>query len=203
MNTLVQLTKNRQIITTSKRIAEVFGKEHKNVIKAINKLVGDMNDAKDLGGLTFEPTSYVDTQGRDKKQYIMNRDGFTLLAMGFTGPKALKFKLQYIQAFNEMEAKLRAQDVQKKVEALMSARWVDSRVKPENDRKNNVPENDVTFNGVGVLQNSWEVSDADLIRVLHNWHATKNKKETEEFRRLHAENDELRGRLNRISQALE
>lgn len=203
MNTLVQLTKNRQIITTSKRIAEVFGKEHKNVIKAINKLVGDMNDAKDLGGLTFEPTSYVDTQGRDKKQYIMNRDGFTLLAMGFTGPKALKFKLQYIQAFNEMEAKLRAQDVQKKVEALMSARRVDSRVKPENDRKNNVPENDVTFNGAGVLQNSWEVSDVDLIRVLHNWHATKNKKETEEFRRLHAENDELRGRLNRISQALE
>lgn len=55
----------------------------------------------------------------------------------------------------------------------------------------------------GALQNSWEVSDADLIRVLHNWHHTKNKKETEEFRRLHAENDELRGRLNRISQALE
>ena len=181
MDTLVQLTKNRQIITTSKRIAEVFGKEHKNVIKAINKLVGDMNDAKDLGGLTFEPTSYVDTQGRDKKQYIMNRDGFMLLAMGFTGPKALKFKLQYIQAFNEMEAKLRAQEVQKKVEALMSARRVDDKAG----------------------KTDWEVSDEDLIRVLHNWHNTKNKKDTEEFRRLHTEIEALKQKLTDIKKALQ
>lgn len=200
MNNLIQISKDKQAVTTSIRVAEVFGKQHCNVLKAVNRLIGEMRIQGDFNHtqngvvngvksdvVKFAVGSYKDPKGESRKQYIMNRDGFTLLAMGFTGPKALKFKLQYIQAFNEMEAKLRAQDVQKKVEALMSARRVDSRVKPENDVKT-----------VG-----WEVSDADLIRVLHNWHATKNKKETEEFRRLHAENDELRGRLNRISQALE
>ena len=52
-------------------------------------------------------------------------------------------------------------------------------------------------------QNSWEVSDADLIRVLHNWHATKNKKETEEFRRLHAEIDMLRQKLSEVKKVVQ
>ncbi|MBQ8631214.1 MAG: hypothetical protein IJ479_05785 [Alphaproteobacteria bacterium] len=50
---------------------------------------------------------------------------------------------------------------------------------------------------------SWEVSDADLIRVLHNWHATKNKKETEEFRRLHAEIDMLRQKLSEVKKIVQ
>ena len=49
-----------------------------------------------------EPDSY----GRNRKMFYMNRDGFTLLAMGFTGQKAMSFKLKYIEAFNAMERQL-------------------------------------------------------------------------------------------------
>lgn len=118
MNNLVEISKDKQAVTTSVRVAEVFGKQHSHVIRAINNIIGDLRDNEDLGqpqnGETFKNgqsnfglSSYFDKQGKQQKQYIMNRDGFTLLAMGFTGSKALKFKLQYIQAFNEMEAKLR------------------------------------------------------------------------------------------------
>lgn len=118
MNNLVEISKDKQAVTTSVRVAEVFGKQHSHVIRAINNIIGDLRDNEDLGqpqnGETFKNgqsnfglSSYFDKQGKQQKQYIINRDGFTLLAMGFTGSKALKFKLQYIQAFNEMEAKLR------------------------------------------------------------------------------------------------
>ena len=120
MNNLVEISKDKQVVTTSVRVAEVFGKQHYNVLKAVNHLIGEMRTYGDFTHLKNEVSSrvkndvakfavanYKDEQGKLRKQYIMNRDGFTLLAMGFTGSKALKFKLQYIQAFNEMEAKLR------------------------------------------------------------------------------------------------
>ena len=136
MNNLVEISKDKQVVTTSVRVAEVFGKQHSHVIRAINNIIGDLRDNEDLGqpqnGETFKNgqsnfglSSYFDKQGKQQKQYIMNRDGFTLLAMGFTGSKALKFKLQYIQAFNEMEAKLRK----------IYPCGMDSRVKHGNDVK--------------------------------------------------------------------
>ena len=55
----------------------------------------------------FEETTYIHEQnGQTYPMYYLNRDGFTLLAMGFTGKKALQFKLQYIDAFNRMEEML-------------------------------------------------------------------------------------------------
>ena len=107
MNNLVKITENNKIVTTSEKIAEVFNKQHKNVIRAINKLVGDLSDVQDANRLIFEPIAYVDVRGRQQKQYMITRDGFTLLAMGFTGKKALEWKIKYIQAFNAMEAKLK------------------------------------------------------------------------------------------------
>lgn len=138
MNNLVEISKDKQVVTTSVRVAEVFGKQHYNVLKAVNHLIGEMRTYGDFTHLKNEVSSrvkndvakfavanYKDEQGKLRKQYIMNRDGFTLLAMGFTGSKALKFKLQYIQAFNEMEAKLRK----------IYPCGMDSRVKPGNDVK--------------------------------------------------------------------
>jgi hypothetical protein len=55
----------------------------------------------------FEKVEYIDTQNKPRPEYILNRDGFTLLAMGFTGAEALEWKLKYIEAFNAMEEKLR------------------------------------------------------------------------------------------------
>lgn len=112
MNNLVEISKDKQAVTTSVRVAEVFGKRHDNILRQINSLIGSLREQQDFSPLKnevakFVVANYKDEQGKLRKQYIMNRDGFTLLAMGFTGSKALKFKLQYIQAFNEMEAKLR------------------------------------------------------------------------------------------------
>lgn len=91
--------RNRQAVTTSLRVAEVFNKQHKNVLRDIDALKQDV--------LNFEPMfiegSQPDSYGRDRRIYYMNRDGFSLLAMGFTGKKALQFKLKYINAFNKME----------------------------------------------------------------------------------------------------
>ena len=92
---------NDLALTTSLLVAEKFGKEHSKVIRTIESLVlGEANF-----GLAnyFEKSSYVGSQNKPRPMYIMNRDGFSLLVMGFTGKKALQFKLEFINAFNEME----------------------------------------------------------------------------------------------------
>lgn len=93
--------KNKQAVTTSLNVAEVFGKSHRHVLEAIDELKKGV--AENWADLFYEDT-YVHPQNKQTyRQIIMNRDGFTLLAMGFTGQKALQFKLQYIDAFNQME----------------------------------------------------------------------------------------------------
>jgi len=99
---------NNKPITTSLNVAEVFGKPHKDVLRAIENL--EIPD--DLRERNFAPTSNrapMPNGGfRDVPLYTLTRDGFTILVMGFTGPKAMKFKLAYIEAFNRMEAELSA-----------------------------------------------------------------------------------------------
>lgn len=101
MNNLVQIS-NNQLTTTSLKIAERFGMEHKNVLAKIQKL----EIPADFSRLNFQPAEYLDEQGKPRKQYEITRDGFTLLAMGFTGKKAMKFKIDFIKAFNAMETEL-------------------------------------------------------------------------------------------------
>ncbi|OFM95010.1 antirepressor [Lactobacillus sp. HMSC068B07] len=100
MNELV-IMHNKQAVTTSLRVAEVFGKDHKNVIQSIENLAAEKSAAKFFAEATYY------NRGKQYPMYYMNRDGFTLLAMGFTGKKALQFKIKYIQAFNSMEATLK------------------------------------------------------------------------------------------------
>lgn len=100
MNELV-IMHNKQAVTTSLRVAEVFGKDHKNVIQSIENLAAEKSAANFFAEATY------DNRGKQYPMYYMNRDGFTLLAMGFTGKKALQFKIKYIQAFNSMEATLK------------------------------------------------------------------------------------------------
>lgn len=103
MNNLV-IMKDQQAVTSSLQVAEVFGKEHKVVLKAIDELKEGV--AQNYADLFYEDT-YIHPQNKQSyRQVIMNRDGFTLLAMGFTGQKALKFKLKYIEAFNQMEKEI-------------------------------------------------------------------------------------------------
>lgn len=100
MNDLVFKGQNDQVITTSLKVAEVFGKRHNDVLKSIRNLTSAQNCAVLK---MFETSSYVNEQGKEQPMFIMNRDGFTLLAMGFNGEKALDFKVKYIEAFNKME----------------------------------------------------------------------------------------------------
>ena len=113
-------------VTTSRAVAEQFGKRHTEVLRAIDSLLEDLNlserkiasanlenDADNIAVLP-SPTSdfaaqnfllveYTDAQGKPRPEDLLTRDGFTLLAMGFTGAKALTFKVAYINAFNRME----------------------------------------------------------------------------------------------------
>ena len=106
MKDLVFRGQNDQVITTSLLVAETFEKEHRNVLKSIRKLMSATNVAV---AQMFDETTYVNEQGKEQPMFFMNRDGFTLLAMGFSGEKALKFKVDYINAFNKIEAELKSQ----------------------------------------------------------------------------------------------
>ncbi|WP_249261369.1 Rha family transcriptional regulator [Lactiplantibacillus plantarum] len=102
MNDLV-IMKNKQAVTSSLQVAEVFEKNHRDVLKAITNLKRDVRNFAQM----FSETNIPDSYNRNRRAFYMNRDGFTLLAMGFTGDKALQFKLQYIEAFNSMEAQVK------------------------------------------------------------------------------------------------
>lgn len=94
------IMKDRQAVTSSLNVAENFDKQHKHVLEAIDELVGVVENSADL----FYEDTYIHPQNKQEYRVIyMNRDGFTILAMGFTGKKALQFKVKYIEAFNQME----------------------------------------------------------------------------------------------------
>lgn len=99
MNELVFKGENNQVLTNSLLVAEKFGKSHKHVMQSIKDLITSAEKSANL----FVESEYPDTYGRMQPMYVMNRDGFTLLVMGFTGDRALQFKLDYIEAFNKME----------------------------------------------------------------------------------------------------
>ncbi len=101
MNEIILSTQNGEPVASSRQIAESFGKEHKHVLTAIRQILVAENSATKF----FHETAF-EYRGQKFPEYMMNRDGFTLLAMGFTGKAALEWKLKYIQAFNEMEKQL-------------------------------------------------------------------------------------------------
>ena len=98
---------NDQAVTSSLLVAKSFGKEHKHVLDSIRKLIEGC--AEISADPMFEETTYVNEQnGQTYPMYLMNRDGFTLLVMDFKGKKAMRFKLDYIKAFNKMESEIKA-----------------------------------------------------------------------------------------------
>lgn len=92
-----------RLITTSLKIAEKFGKEHAHVLRDIR----DMECSDTFRESNFGLSSYKSAQGKTLPMYEVTRDGFTLLAMGYTGKEAMKFKEDYINAFNAMENELK------------------------------------------------------------------------------------------------
>jgi Rha family phage regulatory protein len=88
--------------TTSMAVADLFGKSHKHVLLAIRNLPTPASFKENH----FSPVEFIDGRGRTQPGCELTRDGFTILAMGFHGPKALEWKLKYLEAFNAMETKL-------------------------------------------------------------------------------------------------
>ncbi|MDY0395380.1 ORF6C domain-containing protein [Virgibacillus halophilus] len=104
MNQLVFI-KNNHIVTSSRNVARDFDKGHREVLRAIDdiKKSGVVQNCTDL----FYETTYIHEQNKQEyRQYLMNRDGFTLLVMGFTGKQAMNFRYRYMNAFNQMEQEL-------------------------------------------------------------------------------------------------
>ena len=103
MNDLINITnRDGQAVVSTLEVAERFGKEHKDVLRTIRNLAAENCAAKSM----FYETTF-ENRGKDYPMYLMNRDGFSLLAMGFTGKEALEWKIKYIEAFNKMEEQIR------------------------------------------------------------------------------------------------
>lgn len=127
------IIKNRSAVVNSRDVAKVFHKRHKNILQNIDRLKKDWSnltglksepsktlnpklspaDLETLNNVSklkfddcFIPSSYITKDGRTVRSFDMNRDGFTLLTMGFNGRDALAFKLAYINRFNSMEQEL-------------------------------------------------------------------------------------------------
>jgi Rha family phage regulatory protein len=93
-------------VTTSRKIAEVFEKKHCDVLRAIREL----EVPEDFNERNFASVEYVDQKGERRPEYLITKDGFFLLAMGFTGKKAMEFKICFINAYNTMEKILKEEN---------------------------------------------------------------------------------------------
>ena len=104
MNELVYL-KNDEAVCDSLQVAEKFGKRHDKLIAEIRRMYGELIGKRGVqnGGAKFFFESTYENRGKRYPMFLMTRDGFSLLVMGFTGKEALEWKLQYIRAFNQME----------------------------------------------------------------------------------------------------
>lgn len=111
MNELVYL-KNDEAVCDSLQVTEKFGKEHRNVLQNIDNLIAENSAVKEM----FFLSNYKADNGQTYRKFFMNRDGFALLVMGFTGKDALEWKLKYIKAFNQMEAFIKEKSTQTWIE---------------------------------------------------------------------------------------
>lgn len=98
-NELMIFEHREHAVVSSRVISEHFGKMHKDVLESVRNLMAENSAVKSM----FYK-SYYEVRGRDFPEFLMNRDGFSLLVMGFTGREALEWKVKYIDAFNRMEA---------------------------------------------------------------------------------------------------
>ena len=105
-------------VVSSRDIARVFEKEHKIVLRDIRGIIEQDPDWGD--GYNFVPIFEADSYGREQPVYLMTRDGFALLVMGYTGEKAMAFKKAYIAAFNEMERRLAPRNYKEALLALVA-----------------------------------------------------------------------------------
>jgi len=102
MESSLVIIDGKKVVTDSLTVADKFEKQHKDVLKKIKNIIRD--DEK--GRLNFAPSSYVNSQNKDQRKYLMDRKSFSILCMSFTGEKALDWKIKFFDAFERMESAL-------------------------------------------------------------------------------------------------
>ena len=108
MDQLVFRGANDQAMTNSLLVAEKFGKNHRDVLESIRAILMTAENSALLS--MFIESTYYSSQNKELPMYVISRDGFTLLVMGFNGKDALSFKLEFMNAFNKMESMLKSDD---------------------------------------------------------------------------------------------
>lgn len=131
MKSLVEIV-NRQVVVSSRDVARNFDKEHGKVIRSIEAIIEGIAKNGDTKKM-FVKNEFINEQnGQQYIEYLMNRDGWTLLVMGFTGQKALEWKLKYIAAFNAMEKQLAGKHTKRPTK--MQRQQLDNATKAERRR---------------------------------------------------------------------
>lgn len=108
---------NGQVVTDSLKVAEVFGKQHKDVMRDIRNL----ECSQEFNQRNFAPINYTDERNRTYRRFLIKRDGLAFLVFGYTGAKAAEYKEKYISAFNLMEDKLKRPKVLNDKEQLIAS----------------------------------------------------------------------------------
>lgn len=132
MTDIILSTQNGEPVASSRQIAESFGKDHAHVLRDIDNLLA--GESKNGLSSMFFRSEYTTIQNKKLPMYLMNRDGFTLLAMGFTGKAALEWKLRYIAAFNAMEKKLSTPQMPKLSKEMQALFLLDDRTQKQEQR---------------------------------------------------------------------
>lgn len=108
---------NGKLVTNSLMVAKKFGKRHTHVLDTIKTMIHSAENSAQF----YQSGSYFDSTGRELPMFIMDRDGFSLIVMGFTGKDAIKFKLDFIAAFNKMESQLKSINSMEPEEMLLQS----------------------------------------------------------------------------------
>lgn len=119
-----------RVVVSSRDVARIFEREHRDVLKSIRSL----DCTEDFNARNFSPVEYRDAKGERRPEYLMTRDGFVFLAMGYTGKRAARFKEAYINRFNEMEKQLN----EEMRELLAPPRLPEPKPSPSPERKEKV-----------------------------------------------------------------
>lgn len=128
-NEIILHQQNGRVLVTSREVAEKFKKQHRDVLESIRNISAENSAVTSM----FIESSYTAGTGKKYPLYYMDRDGFTLLVMGFTGKEALNWKVKYIQAFNQMEEQLKAKEIQAAMPAC-DARMMEAEARLTNSR---------------------------------------------------------------------
>ncbi len=127
---------NDRVLTDSLTVAEVFNKQHKHVLRDIENQIDKLHEANEyeFAGSNFGLSNYTDVTGRKLKRYLLTEEAFTLVAMSYTTPEAMKMKVRFIEEFKRMKEELQKRH-QPKTTAEMLLMYAQQMVETERKLK--------------------------------------------------------------------